>query len=189
MQEWGDWCTQLHAPDSGRNRLSLQCSRGCCLRLPTARDCTQNEIVGSVYWRSDALPICARGIAGGGNIDCAGCSGDSAHDYAAKIRSIVLAVSERTGARALLFGAGYAVLATLVLIALLRLIAWGFPQVHGRIETLRQHKLPAIRIQQFELLPAGRLSALLDLLAKVVGLRRSRNESSAMRSCRSQPHG
>ncbi|MEO7368770.1 MAG: mechanosensitive ion channel domain-containing protein [Gemmatimonadaceae bacterium] len=91
-----------------------------------------------------------------------------AHDYAAKIRSTVLAVSERTGARALLFGAGYAVLATILLIVLLRLISWGFPKVHRRIEALRQLKLPAVRIQQFELLPAGRLSALLDGLAKIL---------------------
>ncbi len=91
-----------------------------------------------------------------------------ARDYAAKIRSSVITASERSSTRALLIDAGFALAATIVLILLLRLISWGFPRVLNRIEALRQVKLPALRIQQFELLPAGRLAALLFGLARVL---------------------
>lgn len=91
-----------------------------------------------------------------------------ARRYGLQLRTVMLAAREREGFRALLFDTGYAVLATIVMLALLRLFAVGFPRLYGRIEALRRVRLRAIRIQDFELLSAGRLSDLLRGVARLV---------------------
>lgn len=87
--------------------------------------------------------------------------------YAETMRRTIVAAVERVSVRALLIDAAFAVLTTLVLLALLKLLAWGFPRLYDRIEALRRLRLPAVRIQNFELLSAGRLSALLIGAARV----------------------
>ncbi len=92
---------------------------------------------------------------------------DLARRYAEVIRQRVLVNVERTSTKAILIDAGLAVAATVVLVLLLRLLSWGFPRLYVRIEALRRVRLPAVRIQQFELLSAGRLSALLVGISRV----------------------
>ncbi len=87
--------------------------------------------------------------------------------YAETLRRTILTAAERVSTRALLIDAAYAVVATLALLVLLRLLALGFPRLYVRIEALRRVRLPAVRIQDFELLSAGRLSALLNGAARV----------------------
>lgn len=87
---------------------------------------------------------------------------------AARLRAAVVDAARRTSTSALLTDAAYAVIATLVLLALLWLLAMGFSRLYRRIETLRRVRFSALRIQNFELLSAGRLTAILDAVARVV---------------------
>jgi small-conductance mechanosensitive channel len=91
-----------------------------------------------------------------------------ARQYAVRARTAAVADAARTGTHAIVEGAALAIAATVVLLLLLRLIAIGFPRLHQRIEALRRVRLPAVRIQNFELLSAGRLSGLLLALARVL---------------------
>jgi small-conductance mechanosensitive channel len=91
-----------------------------------------------------------------------------AREYAGRITSVARSASARVTTRALLLDGAHAILATIVLLLLLRLIAVGFPRFYAWIETLRRLRLPALRIQQFELLSAGRLSRLLVGSARVL---------------------
>ncbi len=81
--------------------------------------------------------------------------------YAARIRVAVNAGVERHSTRALLVDAAYAVLATAVLLLLLWIVSAAFARAHLRVEALRRVRYSAIKIQDFELLSAGRLSTLL----------------------------
>ncbi|MGH7619303.1 MAG: mechanosensitive ion channel family protein, partial [Gemmatimonadaceae bacterium] len=76
----------------------------------------------------------------------------------------------RMTARALLTDSGLAVLASVVLVMMLWLFSFAFPKLYVRIETLRQVRLPALRIQELELLSAGRLSNILVSSARVLRL-------------------
>ncbi len=91
-----------------------------------------------------------------------------AQRYARQLRAAMMAARERMTVRAIVMDAVNAVLATGVLALLLWLLSVGFPKLYVKIETLRRVRLPAIRIQNFELLSAGRLSALLIGTARVV---------------------
>ena len=82
-------------------------------------------------------------------------------------RALVGAAHERS-ARQLALDAAYAAAATLVLLLLLLLMSAGFPRLYSRIEAVRRARLPAIRIQQFELLSAERLSRLLLAAARTI---------------------
>ncbi len=86
---------------------------------------------------------------------------DLAQRYARQLHAEALHAAIRSTPRQLLVDALYALLATAALLILLRLIAVGFPRLYRWIDTLRQVRLPAVRIQQFELLSAGRMSQLL----------------------------
>lgn len=91
-----------------------------------------------------------------------------AEQYAARIRSVLIASVAGVGVQALLVDAAYAVVTTAVLVTLLWLIALGFPKLYARIESLQLVRLPALRIQNLELMSAGRLSALLVGSARVL---------------------
>ncbi len=88
--------------------------------------------------------------------------------YARQLRTAVMAAQARVTARAIVMDAAYAVLATALLVLLLWLLSVGFPKLYVKIDTLRRVRLPAIRIQSYELLSAGRLSALLVGAARVL---------------------
>lgn len=92
---------------------------------------------------------------------------DAARAFADVIRREIVVATTRMGSRALAIGAALAAAATLALVLLLWALAWGYPRIYARIEALRGVRLPALRIQQFELLSAGRLSSLLVRVAKL----------------------
>jgi small-conductance mechanosensitive channel len=93
---------------------------------------------------------------------------DLARRYAVRVRASLITATARTTARALLEDASYAIATTILLVVLLRLISVGFSRLYRRIEALRQVRLPLLRIQDFELLSAGRLSSLLTVVARVL---------------------
>jgi small-conductance mechanosensitive channel len=91
-----------------------------------------------------------------------------ARRYAAQMRAAVVVAAERVSVKAILMDVTFAVLVTAALLVLLWLMAVGFPKLYVRLEELRRVTLPAVKIQNFEVLSAGRLSALLIGTARVV---------------------
>ena len=93
-----------------------------------------------------------------------------AQRYGAILRSAALAARKRGTPQALIVDAGLAALATLVLVLVLMAMHVLFPRLYRRIEALRGAHIPAVKIQQFELLSAGRLTTLLVRLARILRL-------------------
>ncbi|MEO5872403.1 MAG: mechanosensitive ion channel domain-containing protein [Gemmatimonadaceae bacterium] len=93
-----------------------------------------------------------------------------ARQYARRIDSTLVALSAREGTRALLIDTGLALAATAALVVLLLIARWGFARIYRRIHGLERVRLPALRIQEFELLSAGRLSQLLLGAARLTRL-------------------
>ncbi|MDQ2930831.1 MAG: mechanosensitive ion channel family protein [Gemmatimonadota bacterium] len=92
-----------------------------------------------------------------------------ARTYAARIQQALAQDRERLSARALLIDVGYAAAASLVLLLALFLLHLAFPRLYRRIEAVRRARVPALRIQQLELLSAEGLSRALLMIAQ--GLR------------------
>ncbi|MEP6991807.1 MAG: hypothetical protein ABJA80_12825, partial [bacterium] len=93
-----------------------------------------------------------------------------ARQFALRIDSTLVALSASEGTQALLIDIALALAATAVLVALLLLARWGFARLYRRIGALERVRLPALRIQDFELLSAGRLSQLLLGAARLLRL-------------------
>ncbi|MGI8510823.1 MAG: mechanosensitive ion channel family protein [Gemmatimonadaceae bacterium] len=93
-----------------------------------------------------------------------------ARRYSTQIRKTLADAVNRMSGRALLMDAAYAVVATAVLVLLLQLLSLAYPKLYSRIDTLGRVRLASIRIQNFELLSAGRLSLLLTGLARLLRL-------------------
>ncbi|MDE1163579.1 MAG: mechanosensitive ion channel [Acidobacteriaceae bacterium] len=85
---------------------------------------------------------------------------------AAKMSAAIAAMRGAYSTRTLLIGGAYALIATLGLVLLLRLMSWLFPRLYRRLESWRGRLIPALRIQQFELLPADRIANALIALSR-----------------------
>ncbi|MEO7039408.1 MAG: mechanosensitive ion channel family protein [Gemmatimonadaceae bacterium] len=90
------------------------------------------------------------------------------HRYAISLQRAIRTASTELSARALLIDVGYAALATLVLLLALALLHFAFPRIYRRLEAIRRTRIPALRIQQLELLSAEGISRALLLLARAV---------------------
>jgi small-conductance mechanosensitive channel len=91
-----------------------------------------------------------------------------AAEYARDISVAIAEATRRGSGRALILAGVYAVAATLLLLLLLMLSGKGFRRLYRRLDAVRRLKLPALRIQNFELASAERLSWLLLLAARAV---------------------
>jgi small-conductance mechanosensitive channel len=60
--------------------------------------------------------------------------------------------------KSLTLGGVYALIATLVLVLLFRLLAFAFPKLYERVETWRGTVIRSVKIQRFEILPAERIT-------------------------------
>ena len=89
-----------------------------------------------------------------------------ARAYAARMRLALAQAQERLSARALLIDVAYAAVASLVLFLAFFLLHLAFPRLYRRLEAVRRARVPALRIQQLELLSADGLSRALLLLAQ-----------------------
>ncbi|MEP7002435.1 MAG: hypothetical protein ABI969_18235, partial [bacterium] len=118
---------------------------------------TVGDIILFTVLDDDALPL------GLGRLDLARRFGSTVH-------TAIVAARARRSSRALLLGAAYAVAATVVLSLLFWILSAAFPRLYRRIEGLKDVRVLAVRIQQFELLSAGRLAGLLVGLARAVRL-------------------
>jgi small-conductance mechanosensitive channel len=81
-----------------------------------------------------------------------------AADDAQRIRVGLRALRRDYSAKSLALGGVYTLVATLVLMLIFRLMAFGFPRLVGRVEGWRGTKIRSVRIQGFELLPAERIT-------------------------------
>jgi small-conductance mechanosensitive channel len=86
--------------------------------------------------------------------------------FAEAIRAAIEAHNEAYSFRSLLFGAIYAVVATIVLIAILFGYRYLFSRLYPRIRALRETRIRSVRIQSFEILQADRIVWLLVTLAR-----------------------
>ncbi len=91
-----------------------------------------------------------------------------AGDYVGQIRSALSALRHEYSLKSLLLGAVYVLLATAVLIAILRLLGFLFPKLYRKVDSWRGTFIPSVRIQRFELLPASRIVAFLIGVAKLL---------------------
>ncbi len=93
-----------------------------------------------------------------------------ANDYAHRIRSAVIALRKAHSLKSLLLGLLYTLIATLVLIFLLRVLGFLFPRLYETLERWRGTQIRSIKIQRFELLPADRITNFLIGVARLLRL-------------------
>jgi small-conductance mechanosensitive channel len=81
-----------------------------------------------------------------------------AQDYADLIARRLVALQRQYSVKSLIFGGIYAFLATAILVLILRVMAVFLPKLYKKIDLSRQTRIPSLRIQDFELLPADRIA-------------------------------
>ena len=102
--------------------------------------------------------------------EAAGLSRDSlATVHARSIAAALAGQSLWANVRVLAFGLLFTLLATVVLVALLKLLAHAFPLLQAKLESWRGTRIPSLRIQRLEILSASRVTDGLIGLAR--GLR------------------
>jgi small-conductance mechanosensitive channel len=90
-----------------------------------------------------------------------------ANDYTRVIQRTALALRGEHSLRTILFGALYSLIATLLLLVLLKLLSFGFARLYTTLESWHGVYIRSIRIQKLELVPAERISSLLFATARV----------------------
>ena len=93
-----------------------------------------------------------------------------AHDYAQRIDNELTAMRHAYSLKSLVLGGVYALLATIVLITILRLLGIIFRKIYVKLNSWRGTLIPSLRIQKFELLPADRIADFAIGVAKLVRL-------------------
>lgn len=81
-----------------------------------------------------------------------------AQDDAARISASLIALRRQYSVKSLTLGGLYALLTTLVLILIFRGLSLLFPRLYSTIDSWRGTRIPSLRIQKFELLPADRIA-------------------------------
>jgi small-conductance mechanosensitive channel len=81
--------------------------------------------------------------------------------YAARLTAAAAANVRETTPKALLLDGLYALIATVVLIILLRAMRAAFPRLYARVRAIRASASASLRIQNFELLSAERISTIM----------------------------
>jgi small-conductance mechanosensitive channel len=95
---------------------------------------------------------------------------DLAKDYAQRIAGALNALRKEYSLKSLILGGVYAVIATLILILIFRVLGFLFPKLYKKIDAWRGTLIPSLRIQKFELLPANRIADFAIGIAKLVRL-------------------
>jgi small-conductance mechanosensitive channel len=90
-----------------------------------------------------------------------------AQEYAQAIRQAALAMREQYGWRTILLGILYSLLATAVLIVLFKFLGVGISRLQDKLKAWDGVYIRSIRIQKLELLPAARITAMLQLTGHV----------------------
>ncbi len=93
---------------------------------------------------------------------------DLANDYAQRIRTALIALRKEYSVKSLLLGALYAVIATVVLLLIFRILTKVFRRLYKTLEGWRGTRIRSLRIQNFELLPAERITDFAIGIGKLV---------------------
>jgi small-conductance mechanosensitive channel len=91
-----------------------------------------------------------------------------ANDYAQRIRSALIGLRKEYSFKSLSLGALYAILATLALFVIFRILARVFRKLYKTLEGWRGTRIRSLRIQNFELLPANRITDIAVGIAKLL---------------------
>jgi small-conductance mechanosensitive channel len=81
-----------------------------------------------------------------------------AQDYAQRIGSSLTALRKEYSVKSLSLGGVYALIATVILLLILRLLGFLFPKLYAKLDSWRGTLIPSLRIQKFEILPADRIA-------------------------------
>ncbi|WP_414574590.1 mechanosensitive ion channel family protein [Anabaena sp. CCY 9402-a] len=90
--------------------------------------------------------------------------------YLNKIASSIKIYRNERSLNNLIKGAVYSLIATLILVITFKVFNQIFPRIINRIQTWQGIRIPALRIQNLELLPASRVSSIVVRLAKTLRL-------------------
>lgn len=93
-----------------------------------------------------------------------------AQAYAQSIRENALALRQAYSLRTILLGALYSLLATIALVLIFKLLISGLAKFRNKLTSWRGVYIRSIRIQKLELLPASRITALLQLVGHVAAV-------------------
>jgi small-conductance mechanosensitive channel len=90
--------------------------------------------------------------------------------YAQRIQAALVEFRHDYSPRSLILGGVYALLATVILVFLVRLLGVAFRHVYKTLDSWRGTVIPSLRIQRFELLPADRITDFVIGLTKLARL-------------------
>lgn len=93
-----------------------------------------------------------------------------ARDYTKRIDTALKTMRREYGLKSLVLEGVYALLATIVLILLLRLLGIVFRKIYAKLGSWRGTIIPSLRIQKFELIPADRITDFALMLARLCRL-------------------
>jgi small-conductance mechanosensitive channel len=101
-------------------------------------------------------------------------AGKSRHDLALydahRISDTIETLRKKYSVKSVILGSIYALIVTVVLIFVFRLLGFLFPKLYGKVNSWRGTYIPSLRIQKFELLPAERIAAFAVGVAKLIRL-------------------
>ena len=89
-----------------------------------------------------------------------------AKEYVQVIERTAMALRDEHSLRTIVLGAVYALIATVLLLVILRLLGLGFSRFYAKLESWHGVYIRSIRIQQLELLPAERITSMLLAAAR-----------------------
>lgn len=90
--------------------------------------------------------------------------------YAARLREAFNALHHPFAIRVFLLGALYALIATTALFFLFRFLGLFYRKLREKLESWRGTRIPSLRIQKYELIPADRIANFLLLILRVIAL-------------------
>lgn len=93
-----------------------------------------------------------------------------ARSYAQRISTSLIAYRHEYSFKSLLLGGVYAIVSTVILILVLRLLGSVFRRLYKKLDSWCGTLIPSLRIQKFELLPADRIADFLIGFAKLLRL-------------------
>lgn len=93
-----------------------------------------------------------------------------AREYTNKLQAVIQQYRQERSSKSILFGVLYTVLATIALFILLKLLGRVFARILTQRAAVGETRLPALRIQNFEILSAAQVASLVTRLLKWVRL-------------------
>jgi small-conductance mechanosensitive channel len=90
--------------------------------------------------------------------------------YLNKIKDSIQRYRDSRSLKSILFGALYSFLATIAFIILFKVLGQLFSRIYGKLDSWRGTRIPALRIQGLELLPATQITDILIRCVKFLGL-------------------